>query len=233
MRVEELKNYGKGFVDIMSDPELMKRMRKVMSREFRRQLGLIGIMRLMWRMGKETKRMREHDWLRLTERGIDRKFLDAVIQNMAVMKALADMVGMERASDIHRRVWDKTAYDLMASMFPSVEELKVCGDAFKCFKEYMKNFNAVNERAGLHEIEIAEDTDDVFVCNYKYCAWHEIAREFGDPYLCYPSFCYGDEVFFPRMCAEAGWRFKRAGTLATGAPVCDFTFERLTGGEGG
>jgi hypothetical protein len=126
-------------------------------------------------------------------------------------------------------LWDRTAYDLMTSVFPSVEEFNACGDAFKSFKEYMKAFNAANERAGLHEIEIAEDTDDVFVCHYKYCAWREVANEFGDPYLCYPLSCYSDEAWMPRFATEGGWKFKRTGTLATGAPVCDFRFERVVG----
>ena len=37
MKVEELRNYGKGFVDLMSDPELMKRGRKLMMRDVCRQ----------------------------------------------------------------------------------------------------------------------------------------------------------------------------------------------------
>jgi len=76
MKVEDLKNYGKGFVDTMTDPGNMKRMNKMMSREFRKELGLIGIMRLLWRMRKEAKRMKEHDWSRLRERGLtDQKYL--------------------------------------------------------------------------------------------------------------------------------------------------------------
>jgi hypothetical protein len=232
MKTEELPNYGKGFVDFMSDPELMKRGRKLMMREFRRELGLIGLLKMGWRMRKEVRRMKNHDWSRLRERGLtDQGCLDQLIESTAVTKALADMLGMERASEVFRRISDRIAYDMMTQGFPSVEEFKACGDAFKSFKEYMKAGNAANERAGLHEVEIAEDTDDVLFCNYKYCAWREVAKEFGDPYLCYPSSCYGDEVWMPRFAREGGWEFKRTGTLATGAPVCDFRFERLPSGD--
>ncbi len=231
MKVEELKNYGKGFADFWTDPELMGQMRGAMSRELRRQLGLIGMLRLWWRMRKETNRMRKHDWSRLRERGLtDRNSLDQLIQSMAVMKALADMMGMEKASEVHRKLWDNTAYELMASVFPSVGDVQACGDFLECFKEYMNAMNAANVRAGLHEVEIGEDTDDVFQVNYKYCAWHEVAKEFGDANLCYPSSCYPDEAWLPRYCAQAGIQFKRTGTLATGAPVCDFRFERVAGG---
>jgi len=232
MKVEELPNYGKGFVDIMTAPEFVKRMNKLMMREGRRELGLIGLLRMGLRMRKEAKRMKNHDWSRLKERGLtDQGFLDQCIVGMAAMKSLADMLGMERASEVYRRIWDRTAYDLMTSVFPSVEEFKACGDAFKSFKEYYKANDATNERAGLYEVEIVEDADDVFVCNYKYCLWSELAKEFGDPYLCYPANCYLDEVWIPRFATEGGWEFKRTGTLATGAPVCDFRLERLPSGD--
>ena len=229
MKVEDLKNFGKGAVDIMSDPELMKRGSKLMMREFRRELGLIGMLKMGWRMKKEARRMKNHDWSRLRERGFtDQGCLDQLIESMAAMKALADMLGMERASEVFRRVCDRTAYDMSMAVMPSIEEFKACGDAFKSFKEYFKAGNAANERAGLYEVETVEDTDDVFVYNIKYCVWREVANEFGDPYLCYPSSCYGDEVWMPRFSREGGWEFKRTGTLTTGAPFCDFRFERLT-----
>ena len=232
MRVEELTNYGKGFLDIGTDPESVKRERKTMAREFRRELGPMDMLKMGRRMRKEAKRMKNHDWSRLRERGFtDQAFLEGLIESMAVMKALADMLGMERASEVYRRIWDRKAYDFMTLGFPSVEEFRACGDAFRSFKEYWKASDAANERAGLHVVEIADDTDDVFVCNYKYCVWREVAKEFGDPYLCYPESCYCDEAWLPRFATEGGWEFKRTGTLATGAPFCDFRFERLRGGD--
>ena len=219
-------------MDTTTAPEFVKRTSKTMRREIRRELGLIGLLKMGWRMRKEARRMKKHDWSRLRERGFtDQGFLDRCIESMAAMKALADMLGMERASEVFRGIWDRTTYDSMTSLYPSVEEFKACGDAFKSYKEYMKAGDAANEGAGLYEVEIVEDTDDVFVCNIKYCAFREVANEFGDPYLCYPACCYTDEVWLPRFAAEGGWKFKRTGTLATGAPVCDFRLERLPGGD--
>jgi hypothetical protein len=61
----------------MSDPELMKRGSKLIMREFRRELGLIGMLKMGWRMRKEARRMKKHDWSRLRERGLtDQGFLD-------------------------------------------------------------------------------------------------------------------------------------------------------------
>lgn len=232
MKVQQLKNYGKGFANSTLDPEKVKQMERVISQELRGELGIIAVMNLMWKMRKKIRQMKKFQWSKLRERGFtDQRFLDDLIERTALIRVLVDMVGIQRASEIHRKILDKIAYEFMASMFPSVEALKACGDPFKSFKEYFKAFNTANERAGIHEVKIVEDTDDVFAFNVEYCIWHEVAKEFGDPYLCYPSTCYGDEVFFPRMCAQAGFCFRRNGTLATGAPVCDFGFERRAGGN--
>ena len=90
---------------------------------------------------------------------------------------------------------------------------------------------AANVRAGLHEMEVVEDSTRALAFNVTYCAWHEVAKEFGDPYLCYPSTCYGDEVSIPMVLDRVGYRFSRRGTLATAAPVCDFRFEPFGGSE--
>ena len=122
MNVEELPNFGKGLVDTMTTPEIVKQTNKLILRELRRELGLIGLLRMGWNMRKETRRMKNHDWSRLRERGFtDQGLLGRLITGMAAMKALADMLGIERASEVYRRIWDRTAYDSMMLVFPSVE----------------------------------------------------------------------------------------------------------------
>jgi hypothetical protein len=228
MTVEELTNYGKDFVDIMSDPDLAKRVDRAMSREFRRELGLSGAIRMLWHMRRETERLKGHAWSNAKKRGLhDQKFLDEIIHSTTAMKVLADAMGMDEASATFMGVWDRVAYDVMRPIFPTVDELNACGDAFECMKEWIKVFHAANERSGVYETEMVEDSLDVFAFNFTYCTHHEVAKELGDPYLCYPTSCYPDEVIWPRMGLEAGWRFSRSGTLATGAPVCDFRLERL------
>ena len=128
MKAEELKNYGKPLSDITLDPEVVKqrgRMTRTILGIFRRELGLIGMMKLVLRMRKGVKRMKNHDWSSLREHGlVDQRFLDHLIQLTAAMKALADTVGMKRASEIYQNLTDKIAYELTAPMFPSVEEFK-------------------------------------------------------------------------------------------------------------
>ena len=232
MKVDELKNYGKSLAEVLSDipSEATKQMKKTMLAELRGGVGIIGMARLMWKVTKEVTRMKGHDWSRLRELGLDDdQFLEETLYKIALMKSLADMVGMDKASGIHKRAFDRSGYDLAASMFPTVEDFRACGDVFACFKKYIRASQKANERAGIHRVTITEDSDTVLAFSVTYCAFHTMAVEFGNAYLCYPSSCYGDEVFFPKICLEAGLSFTRTGTLATGAKVCDFRFEHLAG----
>ncbi len=231
MRVEELRNYGKGLMDSMPDPEMIERegkMRRRMHQELERELGRTGATELMSRMKEEAEHMKAQDLSSLKKRGLrDQRFIESVIKRIALMKALADMIGMEKASALQCRLVENTIWELMSPMWPSVDDYKRCGNFFEAFKKYGMAAMVANARAGLHDVEIVEDSPTALAYNVKYCVWHEVAKLFGDPYLCYPSTCYGDEVTIPRVLSQAGCRFKRAGTLAQGAPVCDFRYELL------
>ena len=234
MRVEEMRNYGKGLRDSVPDPGMMERegaMRRRMQRELEKELGSDGAILLISKMKEETEHMKSRDLSSLKERGLrDQRFIESVIKRIALMKVLADMIGMEKASALQCRLVDKTIWELMSPMWPSVDDYKACGNFFEAFKKYGMAAMIANARAGLHEVELVEDSPIVLAYNVKYCVWHEAAKLFGDPYLCYPSTCYGDEVTIPRVLARTGYRFKRAGTLAQGAPVCDFRYELIARG---
>jgi len=235
MKVEELRNYGKPLSHIIFSPEAKKqakRMMKVVRSELRKELGLVGTIRLRLNMRKETKLIMKHDWSRLKEHGLaDERFLDSVIQQAAAMRALANMVGLDRASEIYRRLLDKIGYEVSASLFPSIEEFTACGNAFEAFKEYAKAMIVADQREGIHEVDIIADDLNTFAYNVKYCAWNEVAKEFGVSELCYAGRCYGDEVFFNRAMPQIGVQYKRKGTLTLGEPVCDVRFELIDSGN--
>jgi hypothetical protein len=229
MRVEDLRNYGKGLKDSVPDNEGLLKMQRVgetMRAGLRRDLGEGGMAALTERARNHVSEFLAGDCSTLREHGLsDERFLEGVVRRIAVMKALADMVGMERAADIQYRLLDDTMYDLMMPLFPTIEDYHACGDFFEAFKAYSKASYDANVRAGLHRMDMIEDTRHVHAFNITYCVWHEVAKGFGDPYLCYPSTCYGDEAYVPRALAGSGCVFKRSSTLATGSPVCDFRFE--------
>ena len=229
MRVEELRNYGKGLMDSVPDPKGLKRWKVVagsIQKELRKELGVDGTERLNKETARLTKAMKSDDWSILREHGlVNEKYRTSIIQRIAFMKILADMVGIKKATEIQCRLLDLSMYDLMAPLFPSTEEYNLCGDYFAAFKKYSKSTYAANIRAGLHEMTITEDSPSMFVFRVPYCAWHEVAKAFGDPYLCYPSTCYGDEAYISRSLAKSGCQWRRSGTMTTGAPFCEFRFE--------
>jgi len=229
VRVEDLRNYGKGLKDSTPDAQGAKKMmqsRKVLRSELRKELGWFGRLRLIGRTKRDVKEARLMDWAVLKQHGLtDQSVIDGIVQRIALMKNLVSLVGMERATQIQCSLLDKTMYDLMMPLMPTIDDYRACGDFFEAFKAYDKASYEANVRAGLHRMEIVEDTPKVLAFNITYCAWHEVAKDLGDPYLCYPSTCYGDEAYVPRALAGSGCTFSRSGTLATGAPVCDFRFE--------
>lgn len=231
MEVNEFANYGKGFGELAADPGTAKRLQEIMMmpmvRTLWREVGPVGLIKVLRRTNKEVERMKAYDWSALKSRGFDSQpLLDLIVQNTASMKALADMVGMERAKRALGRLMEETVYERMAAMFVPIERFVECKDCFAGFKEYFKAFNDASAREGVHEIQMKEDTDNVLAFDVTYCAWHEIAKAFGDPALCYPS-CYNDDAFYPKAGAQLGFRYTRTGTLCSGAPVCDFRFERV------
>ncbi|MBM3157980.1 MAG: hypothetical protein FJ004_11960, partial [Chloroflexi bacterium] len=194
------------------------------------KLGPEGAAALMSGVKGEVERMKSHDWSEVRNRGLtSQKFLSGVIRRIALMKALADTVGLERASAIQCRLLDRTIYQSMSPMWPTVADYKACGDFFRAFCDYTRVAMNANVRSGLHGLDWIEDSPKALAFDIKYCVWHEVAKALGNPYFCYPSTCYGDEITIPIVLGEAGpeYRWRRTGTLAQGAPVCDFRYEVL------
>jgi len=230
-KVEDLKNYGKPLSDVSLSSEGKKHSKRITSAamaELRRELGIIGIIKLLLKSRKETNRGKALDWSNLDERGMSNKrFLNVLITETATGKALADIAGKDNASNILRRSFDR-AVDVTAPLYPSPEDFKSCGDGFDAFKKYMKQEFLAHVNAHLQDLDIVEDSPRALAVNVRYCVWCEVAKKLGDPSVCYFVHCYWDEVYFPKALAELGGRFKRTGTLATGAPVCDFRFELVS-----
>ena len=61
MKVNELKNYGKAFVEVVNDPKTMKRVNNPTSKEFRREMRLITSIIAMWSVREEVIRMKNHE----------------------------------------------------------------------------------------------------------------------------------------------------------------------------
>jgi len=106
VNVENLKNYGKSHANMTLDPEKLKQMRKIIFSDMRKDLGLIGMMKLMWKLRTANSHAENLDWLRLRENGLtDRKFLIRVVQRIVLMKTLSEMVEMKKLREYFTTLW--------------------------------------------------------------------------------------------------------------------------------
>lgn len=225
MRVEDLKNYGKVFAD-WTDAE-SKRIGSAYSKALMKELGLVRSLRLMWKIKTEARRMSHHDWTMLGECMTNQKYMKRSIGGIAAMKAMSDMLGMEKAAKLAIAVVDREGYDAWASVSPTADDYKQCGDAFLAFRDYLKAQFAAEARIGGCQTVIAEENDDMFALRFDRCPLLEIAKAFGNPYLPYPMHCHTDEVYYPRLMKQLGWKFS-CTSKAVGAPECTWRIERLS-----
>lgn len=231
MKAQNLKNYGRSISDIMLDPNTKKYSRQVLTlilSECRKELGIVGTGKLLWAIKRNTRSVKNSDWSRLREHGpLDQRFVEMLLEQDAAMKSLEKMIGTDKASEFYLRITERIGNEFPSPLFPPIEEFQACGNAFEAFREYLKAMGAADQKGGLHEIEVIEDTHNAFAYNVKYCVWNEIAREVGVSKLCYAFRCYGDEVYFNSAMPKIGVNYKRTGTLMLGAPICDVRFERV------
>lgn len=235
MEVENITGYGKGFVDSLTNPEFKligKVQLKMTVKVLWKELGLIRMMKLFWKVYKEMKKMKHHNWSGIEKHGLPRKAIHVLLYPVLQMKLLSEMVGMERAQEIVSNMMDKTEEEfiLKKSTFNSfgmpVKELKACNDSFISLKAFLKAAESTCEKEGFHKIEFERDTEDTFVFNITYCAANEVAKECGDSAFCFP-WCYLDEATFPNMGTQLGFKFEQPENLPTGASKCNFRFMRV------
>ena len=235
MRVEELRNYGKDLLTVGEGSDIPFRKRLELLAPVLRYLGAIVRMlgpketlQLVREVKEETERAEGYDWRKLKEKGISDEHLEAVIKKIALAKVMAETMGIERATQLRKRLSHSISVPVFEEMFAPAHVFTQCGkgDFLPAFKTYYVAMMEAMAHKGLEEARVVIDEEDAFQLNVTYCAWAEVARALGNPYYCYYSTCYGDEVFFPHLCEQAGFEFERRGTLAQGAPVCDFRFTR-------
>ncbi len=235
MEVENITGYGKGFVDSLTNPEFKvigKVQIKMTAKVLWKELGLIRMTELFWKVYKEMKKMKHHNWSDIEKHGLPRRAIQVLLYPVLQMKVLSEMVGIERAQGIISNILDKTEEEfiLKKSAFNSfgmpVKELKACNDSFINFKAFLKVAENTCEKEGLHKIEIERDTEDAFVFSMTYCAANEVAKECGNSAFCFP-WCYLDEATFPYMGTQLGFKFEQPEKLSNGASICNFRFVRV------
>ena len=229
MKVEELKAYGKSYAETIPNlpPPVQRLIKKASSRVVRAHLGILGSLRLLVLARREGKRMRGVDLTHVKERGLaSEPFIQEMIRNTALFSAMTEMVGLEKARAVFYEIMDNVSGPLNEAVLPSADEWGAMENGFSALRDYLIAFFDGEKEDGLHDYDLAEDSESAIAINVTYCVYYEIPRLCGVAEACDP-FCYRDEVFFPGYLEPLGIRFGRTKTLARGGDCCDFRFERI------
>lgn len=227
MDIKKLKNYNVSMNESMAaiPPSVIRGVERTAMGILRKRLGLARFIKLGLTMKGAERGFSAVDLDPVRKRGLtDVAFIKSIVMQSSVFHALTEMVGEEDALDISYKITEETAFGIMSEMFPSASDFLAFENRLDAAKAYILALMEADRRAGLHESELVHDSPDAFQINVKYCAFREIPRLLGVPKGALPS-CYGDDVFFPKICRELGLRFVRKGTLARGDDFCDFRFE--------
>lgn len=235
MDIKNMKNYGKGIVESLSTPEykqIERQMTMPIISVLLREVGFWGLLKMFLNWRSENNKMKSYDWEQIEKKGISREVLEPTLQYIALMKVLDDMIGIHKAKNVITEIYQKTETKLKKKqstvnlfLYP-IKELEKCEDRFACFKEYTKGMEDAGIKEKLHEAEIIEDSKDVLAFNVKYCVAHEVAKEYGNPAWSFP-WCELDDVVYPNMGVQLGFKYTRSGNLPSGASKCDFRFSRI------
>ncbi|VFQ42803.1 L-2-amino-thiazoline-4-carboxylic acid hydrolase [Desulfoluna butyratoxydans] len=237
MNIEHMANYGNGLVDSLAGPEFQKIEKKMFCQilgVLRREVGIRGIPKVLYRWRDEVKHMKQADWLALEKRGAPRAVIESTFDFIALMKVLDERFGMEKARDLVTDIHERTEAALLktgsaVNLFAvPVSDLKACDDSFRSFAEYTKAQVQAAVEEGLHHTEIIEDTKNALSFHIHFCVIHEVAKAYGNPAWSFP-WCRIDNVVYPKMGDRLNFTFTRRGTLPTGSHTCDFRFERSNG----
>jgi len=232
--VEKLENYGKNVLEIgISTMPARKKLKVaaaagIMFLKLIRALGIRGTVSVFRNFKSDFGKAKSLDWSDVRARGITEKNLGSIIKKFVLNKAIADRIGRDRLEALRFEFSQKASYYVMEAMFAPAGTFMACGkgDFLPPFKKYFLAMMDRMTESGIEAYVVARDEKDVFQLNVTYCAYYEVAKKLGDPSLCYITSCHGDENFFGPFCSEAGFEFRREGTLATGKRVCDQCFRR-------
>ena len=235
MTAEVMKNYGKGIVASLSSSEY-KQIEKQMFIPtiscIRKEVGLFGLLKLFHHWRFEEKKMKQYNWHNLEKKGVPREVLESTFQLIALMKVLDVRLGLEGAKRTITEVYKKTEEKLRKKKSPfnlfalPVRDFKSCKNSFLSFKEYTKAQLNACIREKFHETEFLEDTENTLAFDVKFCVAHEVAKEYGNAAWSFP-WCEIDDVVYPSMGDQLGFKYSRLGSIPTGASSCRFRFQRV------
>ncbi|MFC1848852.1 hypothetical protein ACFL27_01475 [candidate division CSSED10-310 bacterium] len=122
--VQNLINYGKSLFDPLLKPPdgLLKRFKIKTVLELWREMGTVGLLKLMWGMRKNMQEMQHYDLSLLVKtRLIDEKLIQGLLKKTAIMKTIITIVGLDRAIQIQRKVFTWQESGILETMLMDPE----------------------------------------------------------------------------------------------------------------
>jgi hypothetical protein len=195
--------------------------------EMRREIGLRRLLAMLRNVKRRVDEVLvEYDFAPVRARGLSETDLRMILDRMFTGVEMAREMGLERAKELRMAASKAIANDYFGSVFPTQAYLEGCEGGFlPNFKTFIAAFIAASGEKGIQGGCIVEPAPDMFIQRMEFCAMAEVAEILGDRDLCWWNACVGDDYFFPGYMARAGGRYWRDGTLATGAPTCDFCYQ--------
>lgn len=232
MKIEDLPNYGMGLVDFASDPEF-KKFKKQMVMPFMKRLyaevGFFKMAKILMKIMGEKNKINKINWTKIEGHGFKKENM-GVLEDIIIMKALVNTLGKDKAYSIFSKVIESVNETLSLKgqnvLLIPIKEIKSFKDQFIAFKEFTKAAEIAMKNEGSHIVNFVQDTENVFAFDVNYCVAHEVASELGDPDYCF-SFCHIDDVAFPKMGEQIGFKYERESTLRSEARKCVFKFSRI------
>jgi len=190
------------------------------------EIGLRGLISLLQNANNSTaKTIQEKDFNDIKAKGLSEKNLEEIVGRLTLGQEMARLLGLEKAIDL-RTTFSKTiAEDYMGKIYPAPVYLEACdGGFFPNWRRFVTSYITKCEENGIQAGIIVEQSSIKFEQRMTYCAYADVAEILGDLELCYWTTCIADDYFFPKYMQRGGCRYTRSGTLATGAPHCDFCY---------
>jgi hypothetical protein len=236
-RVQDHPNYGMDVHTVQREMSIPLRSRARLFKatvqtlnEIRKEIGLRRLVSMLSRVKRRVDAaLYAHDFSSLRARGLSETDLREILDRMLTGDEMAGEMGLEKAKKLRMAASKAIANDYFGSVFPTQEYLERCkGGFFPNFRTFIAAFIAASGEKGIQGGCIVEPSPDMFIQRMEFCAMAEVAEILGDRDLCWWNGCVADDYFFPGYMAKVGGRYWREGTLATGASMCDFCYERKT-----
>ena len=228
METKDLKNYGKSLLEMMGSvpQEIQKEISDTSFSIMNKHLNSDDLKHFTAFLESEKKRMLRMNLSSVREKGLNsEEFIQQQIEWAASFSAISNIIGREKALNIHREITEKTYPNFFFYVFPTPQNLNEFDDPFNAFKEWFSAMMEANKNVGLFDYTIVENTDYVFQMDCIWCAWHEAYKHLGAEDACIPV-CYADDAFYPDYFQKTDIEYKRAKTMGWGNTCCDFRFER-------